>query len=248
MNLALIVNCAIAPVAFLVLCLPALRSTTARKWIPAVVLMSVLDSVATLLPLYVPALQVHGSHWNWSGKIIDIAVMLASALIFIATRRFTARDFGLTFRQAPGTGRAIVFMMIPYLIVMAVLTAKWFGETQPQTAETIWYEATMPGLAEELLWRGILLALLDRMFTGRLQLAGAEIGYGAIAVTLVFALVHGLHFGKDLAMQVSWLGALMAGVTGFLLAWLRLRTKSLVLPVVLHNATNVILETVPLMH
>lgn len=248
MNTALIVNSAIAPVAFLLLCLPALGNADARKWIPVVIFMSVLDSVATLVPAYVHALQIPGTHWNWSGKILDVAVMLLVATIFIATKRFTARDFGLTFKQAPGTGRAIVFMMIPYLIVIAVLTAKYFGETQPQTAETIWYEATMPGLAEELLWRGILLALLDRMFTARFKLANAEIGYGAIALTLVFALVHGLHFDKTLAVQTDWMNALMAGVTGFALVWLRLRTKSLVLPVVLHNATNVILETVPLMH
>jgi membrane protease YdiL (CAAX protease family) len=248
MNIALIVNCAIAPVAFLLLCLPALRNPDARKWISLILFVSVLDSIATLLPIYVPSLQIPGVHWNWSGKIIDIAVMLVVAALFIATRRFAARDLGLTLKQAPGTGRAIIFMMIPYLIVMAVITALWFGETKPQSAETIWYEATMPGLAEELLWRGILLALVDRMFTARLRLAGADIGYGAIVVTLVFALVHGLHFGKDLAVQTSVLGALMAGVTGFALAWLRLRTKSLALPVVLHNATNVILETVPLMH
>ena len=248
MNAALIVNSAIAPVAFLILCLPALRHPDARRWIPFVVAMSVLDSVATLLPIYVHALQFPNVHWNWGGKVLDTAVMLAVATMFIVTKRFTAKDFGLTFRQAPGTWRAVVFMMIPYLVIIAALTAKWFGETKPQTAETIWYEATLPGLAEELLWRGILLALLDRMFTARLRLANAEIGYGAIALTLVFALVHGLHFDKTLAMQTDWMNALMAGVTGFALVWLRLRTKSLVLPVVLHNATNVILETVPLMH
>lgn len=248
MNIALLVNSAIAPLAFLILCLPALRNPQARGWIPVVIFMSVLDSVATLVPAYVHALQIPGTHWNWGGKILDIVVMLAVATAFIVAKRFTARDIGLTFRQAPGTWRAIVFMMIPYCIVLAVLTAKWFGETQPQTAETIWYEATMPGLAEELLWRGILLAILDRMFSVRFKLANADIGYGAIALTLVFALVHGLHFDKTLAVQTDGMNALMAAVTGFALVWLRLRAKSLVLPVVLHNATNVILETVPLMH
>jgi hypothetical protein len=248
MNVALIVNCAIAPLAFLILCLPALRNPDARRWIPIIILMSVLDSVATLIPSYYHQLQPPGVHMNWGGKILDVAVVLAAANIFIATKRLTPRDFGLTFKQPPGTGRAILFMMIPMLIVVATLSATMFGNAKLPSAEKLWYEATMPGLAEELLWRGILLALLDRVFTGRVRLAGAEIGYGAIAVTLVFALVHGLHFGEDLAVQVSWLGALMAGVTGFLLAWLRLRTKNLVLPVVLHNATNVILETVPLMH
>lgn len=248
MNFALLANAAIGPVVFLLLCLPALRNPDARKWLPVVILLSVLDNVTTMSPLYIHALQIPGADWNWGGKAINILVMLIVAALFIAARRFTARDFGLTLHQAPGTGRAVIFMMIPYMIIIAILTAKWFGEPKPQTAETIWFEATMPGLAEELFWRGVMLAVLDRMFAGRFRLLGADIGYGAIVVTLVFALVHGLHFGKNLAMQTAGLGALMAGVTGFLLAWLRLRTKSLALPVVLHNATNVILETVPLMH
>lgn len=248
MDLALIVNCAIAPVALLVLCLPALRSPDSRKRMPVVLLVSILDSIATLLPLYVKSLQVQGVHWNWSGKIIDVAVMLAVAIIFIATRRFTARDFGLTFRQAPGTGRAILFMMIPMLIIVAAFSATMFGNAKPPSAETIWYEATMPGLAEELLWRGILLALLNRMFTGHFRLAGAEIGYGVIVVSLVFGLVHGIQFNSKLAVQTDWIAALFALCTGFALAWLRMRTKSLVLPVILHNATNIVLETVLLMH
>src|SRR6185312_1573120 len=91
MNVALIVNCAIAPLAFLILCLPALRNPDARRWIPVIILMSVLDSVATLLPLYVHTLQFPNVHWNWGGKVLDIAVMLAAATIFILTRHFTAR-------------------------------------------------------------------------------------------------------------------------------------------------------------
>jgi hypothetical protein len=86
------------------------------------------------------------------------------------------------------------------------------------------------------------------MFTARFKLANADIGYGAIALTLVFALVHGIQFDEKLAIHTDLANALMAGVTGLALVWLRLRTKSLMLPVVLHNATNVILETVPLMH
>jgi len=148
MNVALIVNCAIAPLAFLILCLPALRNPNTRGWMPVIILMSVLDSVATLIPAYYHQLQPPHVHMNWGGKILDIAVMLAAAGILIATKRFTARDIGLTLKQAPGTGRAILFMMIPFLLIVAALTATMFGETERQTAEKIWYEATLPDREE----------------------------------------------------------------------------------------------------
>jgi hypothetical protein len=247
MNTGMILNGLIGPAAFLLLCLPALFRPQARRWVLAVVLISLTDSMATLLPLMDKHLQFAGVHWNWSGKIIAIGVMASIALAFIVKRQFQARDFGITLRQAPGTGRALLTVAIPYLILLAVLTATMFGETKPQSAETIWYEATMPGLAEELAWRGVLLALLDRIFTGRFALGKVELGYGAIALSIVFGLVHGVGFDNHFKMQLSVVGGLTAGLTGFLLAWLRTRTKSLVFPILLHNATNVILETVPLM-
>jgi len=247
MNWGTVVNCALAPGALLLLALPALANSQARRWIPVVVLVALADSAATLLPILDKHLQLPGAHWNWSGKLIDIAVMGAIAIGLIVSGAFRARDFGLTLRQAPGTARALVFMALPFLLAILVLTATMFGESKPPTAETLQYQATLPGLAEELVWRGMLLALFDRMFAGRFALWGAPIGYGAIATSLVFGLLHGAQFDSKLVLHTSVLAGLVPGLTGFLLAWLRVRTKSLVFPVLLHNATNVILEAVPLL-
>lgn len=60
-------------------------------------------------------------------------------------------------------------------------------------------------------------------------------------------LVHGIQIDSHMALHTSAGGAVVAGVTGFLLAWLRTRSGSLVLPILAHNATNVVLESVPLL-
>ncbi|HEY2069454.1 MAG TPA: type II CAAX endopeptidase family protein [Rhizomicrobium sp.] len=248
MNTAMILNCLIAPCALLLLALPALFNPEARKWMPLVVLVSLADSIATIVPLMTHALRIPGTHWNWSGKAIDIAAISLVAIALIATRRFTAAEMGYTVRQAPRTGRAFLTVVVPFLLITAFLTLMWFGETKPQSVETLWFEATMPGLAEEPLWRGILLALFMKMFAARNKLLGAEFGYAAIAVSLVFGLVHGLQFDDKLAIHTSPIEGAWATLCGLIFAWLRLRTKSLVLPILTHNATNVILESVPLMH
>jgi uncharacterized protein len=236
-----------APVALGLLALPALAKPQARIWFVTLIAVSFADSLATLLPLIFKNLQFTGVHWNWSGKLIDIAVMTAIAASLMATQRFTARDLGLTLRQTPGTGRALLFVVAPFLLIIAALTMTLVGNTKPPSAEKLYYQATLPGLAEELVWRGLLLAFFDRMFVSRVNIWGAEIGFGTIATALTFGLVHGVQFDSRLVLQTSLAGGAFAAATGLVLAWLRARTKSLLVPVLTHNATNLILESVPLL-
>jgi membrane protease YdiL (CAAX protease family) len=238
-------NAVLAAGFFLLFALPGLFKRGARGWVPLVFVIALIDSVATLLPLIDRHLQPFDAQWNWMGKVFSIAAMLAVALVLIATRRLSARDIGLTFRQAPGTGRALLTVILPFLVATAILMLAVFGDAKPPSAETLAYQATMPGLAEELSYRGLQLAIFNAMFTRRFRLFGAEIGYGAIAISLAFGLLHGVGFDKSMHIQVSAVTAVFTGLIGFVLAWLRERTKSLALPVVLHNATNLILESVP---
>ena len=232
--------------AFLVLASPALGKRDARGWFLVLVAAVVLDGLASRLGADWPLFRVFaGSHWNWSGKILSFAVMLMFGVALIASRHFKASDIGLTLQQAPGTARAVLFGVLPFLIVMAVLMAAFFGDSKPPSADTIRFEATVPGLAEELFYRGVVLALFDRMFRGRLRLWGAQLGYGAFATSIVFGLGHGLTFDENLVLHTSLVFGVFTGLIGFFLAWLRLRTKSLVLPVLAHNAINLVIVAVP---
>jgi membrane protease YdiL (CAAX protease family) len=94
--------------------------------------------------------------------------------------------------------------------------------------ETWIYQATLPGLVEEAAFRGVLLELLGRVFTARRVLFGAAIGWGGVAVTLVFLQLHGVTPG-------TLLGVLPAAL---LYLWLRERTGSLVAPMAVHSLWN----------
>jgi len=128
-----------------------------------------------------------------------------------------------------------------------VLAMLMWGITKPPKLETLLFEATLPGLAEELVWRGLLLALFDRMFSGRVTILGAALGYGAIVTSLVFGFVHSVQFDSKLVLHTALDNGAFAAATGLVLVWIRARSKSLVFPVLVHNATNLILESIPLM-
>lgn len=171
--------------------------------------------------------------FNWTGKTIAIALTLA---MMAAIPRATREEYGLILRQAPGS-------LTPAILVTAGLCAfswgiRWLlGAGGSATPETLLYQATMPGLDEELFFRGLLLALLVRAFADRWPLGGAAIGPGAIVATFLFAAGHALMI-RDGALGFEPVFLAFSAVLGFGLLWIRQRTGSLLLPVVAHNVIN----------
>jgi uncharacterized protein len=240
--LALFANAGLVTGIFVILALPALLRRANRGWLLLAVVVVLADFLASAggrdFQKYIPYLA--HAHWNWFGKVLSLAVVSLIAAALAASGKFRLREMGLSFLQAKGTWRAILFVAIPVLVLQAVLSATLFGDTTAPAAETVLFQASMPGLAEELAFRGVILALLDRIFTGRISLGGAKLGYGAVVVTLFFGLVHGIVIGDDLQLHTSLFSGIYAALVGFVLVWLRLRTGSIVVPVIFHNAINVV--------
>ncbi len=246
MNMSMLANTGLAAAAFVVVALPVLVFAPRKApWLLVVLALSLLDSFATLLPIIYKPLAVLGHHWNWTGKLLDIAALSVAALVLVGTGRLTRAETGFTLAQAPGFGKVVLFAAVPFLLLIAGLTAAYFGNAKPPSQETLFYEATLPGLAEELSYRGVMLAIFNRMFVGRLNLLGARVGYGALAISVAFGALHGMAFDDTFHIQMDALTMAITGTVGFVLAWFRERTGSLALPIVLHNCVNVILESVP---
>lgn len=231
---------------YLALSLPGLL-TKRRGWVLVIVALAALDAAVLFLPLSLPSLLPPlGRTWNWDGKLASLALTSLAAILLIGLGGFRGRDFGLTLAQAPGTARAVVLGILPFLVLDGVFVFL----AQPHealTRETLLFEATLPGLDEEFLYRGVMLALLDRVFAARVNVLGARVGYGALAVTLVFGLAHAVGVDRHLIWHIELLPGAFATVVGLVLVWIRARTQSLVWPVLTHNAVNVINDLVAAM-
>jgi hypothetical protein len=185
----------------------------------------------------------HHLHYNWAGKLLSLAFTVA---FVVALPKTSFKDCGFTWKQARGSvAPALVCALIALISSWGyALVHSHFAFTHPDL-ESLLYEATIPGLHEEPSYRGVALLLLDRALRDRgVNLFGAPIGWGVLAITVFFGLGHGLGFvhGK---LMVDWTAILLTGWIGFLLAWIRVRTGSLALPVVVHNVVNVGLQFIP---
>ncbi|GIL05616.1 MAG: hypothetical protein BroJett031_21360 [Betaproteobacteria bacterium] len=207
---------------------PAFADARRRAYAIAFVAALALYFGLTALPASLPGDRLLGDRWNWAGGLLAAAGMLALAALLVRRAGFAWREFGFTWAQRPGSLRAAALVALPVLALnYAAMTLSRF-RLPGVPVETWLYQATLPGFAEEIAFRGVLLALADRAFTGRRTIGGAPLGWGGVVVTASFFAAHDVSLGTAL-------GVLPAAL---LYLWLRARSGSLVLPVVVHNAWN----------
>lgn len=207
------------------------RRNFSWKWLlAAAALVVVNDALLTRLYGLIPTL-IPGSEWNWQGKVLALAATLAIA----ALPAFGWRRSGLTLAQNPD-GRTATWSVAIVLCLIFAALALW-QPTDPLDGQTLAFQLTMPGLEEEPYYRGILLLALNEAFRGRVRLLGADWGWGALLSCVIFGLAHGFGYSAG-AFSFDPLIFALTGGPALILVWIRERTGSLVLPVLLHNFAN----------
>jgi membrane protease YdiL (CAAX protease family) len=180
-----------------------------------------------LLPKLLPAAQ-----WNWQGKILA----LAATLIVASLPGFGWRQSGLTLAQAKGSlKRSIPVALLYCLFLMAM--AFVFSDRGTASPETMAFQLTLPGLEEEPFYRGVLLLALERAFAARVKVFGVEWGWGAVLSCALFGLAHALDFSHG-RFAFDPLTMALTALPSFIGVWMRLRSGSVLLPVLLHNFGN----------
>jgi membrane protease YdiL (CAAX protease family) len=207
---------------------PALFKSPARPWAVAFLSTLALCLLLPALPSVWPGERLLGARWNWSGQVLALAGTLWMALMLVRHAGLLWCEMGFTWRQCRGSLRPALLLSAAALGINFMWMSSSPFRLPGVPLETWLYQASLPGLVEETLFRGVLLALLDRAFVARRSCLGASFGWGAAVVTLVFLALHGLRVGH------------MSGVlpAALLFLWLRQRTGSLVLPIVVHNLWN----------
>jgi hypothetical protein len=172
-----------------------------------------------------------GLNYNWAGKVL--AIMLTLAMYALLPRSLRA-EAGLFALPRPADWRS-VFAVSALMLAFFWVTSYLFRDGEALTRETILFQATMPGLDEESLFRGVLLALLVSAFGKPWRIAGIGLGWGALPVVLFFGLGHFVSQEFNVETVVSVIAATAMGA-GFL--WIKEKTSSIWIAVIVHNLAN----------
>lgn len=185
---------------------------------------------AALLALYLIALALAGwllpPDWTaWGAALAAFAVLL-TAQPFIALGVLSPAEIGLNAPRAGTTRVVIIAIGLALLLNVVVMLVR--GAAPVRLAGGAVAAVLVGAVLEEIVFRGVLLALLDRALPQRWRIAGAYIGWGGVAMTIAFVALHGLRPGLLLGVVPAAL----------LYLWLRERTGSLLAPIAAHLAWN----------
>jgi hypothetical protein len=126
-------------------------------------------------------------HWNWLGKVSCVA---AIGLLLTILPPDTLRESGI-FRLPKRSAAVPILIMATLSALMGAAAGPAAGQV---TIETLAYQATLPSLAEEPVFRGILPALLAGALGSPWRLVGARLGWWWPVCALLFGAGHGLFW------------------------------------------------------
>ena len=202
---------------------------SARWLLIAALLVAINDALLTRAYGSLPDLI--GGEWNWQGKLLALAATVAIA----ALPAFGFRRVGLTIAQESGSLKAALPVAALYCAFFVVIALAF--PNGRSSGEEVAFQLTMPGLEEEPFYRGILLFALDQAFTGRKRFLGVDWGWGPVLSCCLFGLAHAFGFSHG-SFSFDPMTMALTAIPSFIAVWLRLRTGSLLLPVLLHNFGN----------
>lgn len=155
-------------------------------------LLGLASRVARINALYQPLDWAQVACWLLlllSSKEV-LSLLLLGGVVY-GLKWVTPAEVGLR-GPRPGTG-PLVGLVVAAVATGVVLGAYFTRQAAParQLPEQL-FIAVLPGLAEELFYRGVLLGLLSRVFVRRLPLPGTHTSWGGVVGVVLFALAHGL--------------------------------------------------------
>ena len=232
----------IQPLLHLAIILPLLlfflkeRSRKNYLRVGSIILCYYLCCVALFLPHLVDWLHIIDGKWNWNGKVYSI--LCGIAMYFAFRKQLSNNDF-FTLKQnkeglKAGLKAAITifaFSVLPILLAQQVEQLTIHKEFDP---ETLLFQLTMPGIDEEIFFRGILLGLMcSTLRSGTSAWSNPAIIINAI----LFGLGHALRFYEGEATFST--GVFIAtAISGYAFAYIAFKTRSLLIPILTHNLCN----------
>ncbi len=190
-----------------------------------------MNSLLLYLPLEFKELTFINAEWNWTGKIFAIS---GSFIFLLLYKQFDLKDYFLTLNQNKGFIKKGALIVALILLVKSMISF-YFGSIVKGNIETILFQLTMPGIDEEIAYRGIMLGLL----VNALKPFRETIFHPAILVTaILFGLGHGLFMTKSFELSFDIFSFLSSCILGIIWGWLTIKSGSIVLSLTSHNLGN----------
>ncbi|OFX18972.1 MAG: hypothetical protein A2041_11080 [Bacteroidetes bacterium GWA2_31_9b] len=212
------------------------RNPESLKIVLVFVLYFIVNGCLLHLPFEYQSTWIIKGDWNWSGKIYAI---LGSVIFLLVYRKFKLADYYLTFKQE----RVFLkkgYIIIGILLLIGSIMSFIFSTKMEWDWETILFQLTLPGIDEEIAYRGIMLGLLTKVLKPQIKVGKINIGNFAILITaLLFGFTHGLLITESFNIELRLYPLIRTFIMGLIWGWITIKSGSILLALISHNLGNV---------
>ncbi|EOR93751.1 hypothetical protein ADIARSV_3091 [Arcticibacter svalbardensis MN12-7] len=174
----------------------------------------------------------NGQSWNWVGKVSGL---LLGVFFVYRNKLITHNEIGWKLNFNPGSVKPVLFTLILILLARSIFYITFEHQVKTFDLETLIFQGTLAGLCDELLFRGILLALLNRVFTAKENVFGFTLSYGILISSILYGLSQGFLLREGFHLQINLIRILIGFFLGLIAAVLKERSGSLLPAVLFHN-------------
>lgn len=195
-----------------------------------------VNQILLLLPTHFEAFDLFKSNWNWSGKIY--AIIGSIFFYYLFRHHFKNNDY-LKVKQTPSSITNNIILVV-FIGTASFIAGLYLFSTKEFNLETLAFQITMPGIDEEIAYRGIMIGILLTLFKSD-GVTKPPIKQSAIWVTaILFALVHTLRIESLSSFKITnnWSFFMQSTLMGYIMGWMTLKSKSILMPMIAHNAAN----------
>jgi hypothetical protein len=186
--------------------------------------------------------------WIFVGLAIAFQAVVGVAAVWVMKRALPGADSHL--RWPPGKSYVGLAVVIGIAMAIVMLVADYWPQllarvpirdypTDPANAAGWLFAMVITGLAEETIFRGLLVGGLAVMIPGRLRIGALDLPIAAYVVAAMFGVAHYesfLHSPLHLAIAQQ----LYAFAWGLVYVWLMERSRSLLAPIVAHGLSDMV--------
>lgn len=187
------------------------------------------------VPNWFTELRIVGTTWNWSGKLYAIT---GSILFYFLFKKAFVNHNYITFKQNNNSLKPKFFATV--VIFLAAIGLACFSINKSETnLEYFLFQFTMPGLDEELAYRGIMLGLLSNSLNSKIYLGSKNLGNPALLITsILFGLCHSFSIDSNWVFYQNWFEFVNVFAIGLLLGWMTIKSGSILMPILIHGLIN----------
>lgn len=189
--------------------------------------------IALTIQYHVGFFNIIGGNWNWDGKLYGIVCGVAA--YFICRKQFKENNFFTLKQNKDGlrSGITVAVIIIAAQTAVGVL-GNIVNGSSGLNPERLLFQISMPGIDEEIMFRGVLLGLLCSLLRSGKSASRNPSNW---IIAILFGLVHALNY-IDGSISFNTATFIWTAAIGYGLGYITLRTRSILIPILTHNLCN----------